>query len=66
MESYIIRIYRRDVDGKTIAGIVEVVGAKVKEEKPFKTHDELLAILSAAKSGSNFVWETKEEIPASD
>jgi len=48
MENYIVRIYRRDDDQNAIAGIVEVVGTQ--EQKPFKTHKELLAILNMAKA----------------
>jgi hypothetical protein len=57
MENYIVRIYRRDDELNAIAGIVEVVGTQ--EEKPFKTHEELLAILKMAKAGSTIVWEGK-------
>ncbi len=57
MENYIVRIYRRDSDHKIIAGIVEIVSTQ--EEKPFKTHEELLAILNTAEPGTNIVWETK-------
>ena len=55
MENYIVRIYRRDDEQNTIAGIVEVVGTQ--EKKTFKTHEELLAILNAAAPGANIVWE---------
>ncbi len=57
MENYIVRIYRRDEEQNVIAGIVEIVGKQ--EEKPFKTHEELLAILKAAKTGAKIVWERK-------
>ncbi len=57
MEHYIIRIYRRDDEQNAIAGIVEIVDRQ--EEKPFKTHEELLAILKAAKAGAKIVWERK-------
>jgi hypothetical protein len=30
-----------------------------KEEKPFKNHEELLAILKMAKPGATIMWETK-------
>jgi ribonuclease PH len=57
MENYIIRIYRRNGEKKAVAGIVEVVGTQ--EEKPFKTHEELLAILDMAETGATIIWETK-------
>ncbi len=57
MENYIVRIYRRDHEQNAIAGIVEVVGTQ--EEKPFKTYEELLAILNMAKGGTMIVWESK-------
>ncbi len=57
MENYIVRIYRRDDGMDNIAGIVEVVGTQ--EQKPFKTHEELLAILNVAKPGTTIDWETK-------
>lgn len=57
MENYIVRIYRRDDEQNAFAGIVEVVGTQ--EQKPFKTHEELLAILNLAKAESTIVWETK-------
>jgi hypothetical protein len=57
MENYIVRIYRRDQEQNAIAGIVEVVGTQ--EEKPFKTHEELLAILNRAKAGATIVWKGK-------
>ena len=56
MENYIVRIYRRDDEQNAVAGIVEVVGTQ--EEKPFKTHEELLAILNVAKAGAKIVWKT--------
>jgi hypothetical protein len=57
MENYIIRIYRRADERDAVAGIVEIVGTQ--EEKPFKTHEELLAILNMAKDGATIIWETK-------
>jgi hypothetical protein len=57
MENYIVRIYRRDDELNAIAGIVEIVGTQ--EEKPFKTHEDLLVILNTAKAGATIVWETK-------
>jgi len=57
MENYIVRIYRRDDGMDNMAGIVEVVGTQ--EQKPFKTHEELLAILNVAKSGTRIDWESK-------
>ena len=49
-ENYVIRIYRRDDEHDAVAGIVEVV--RTQEEIPFKTHEELLAILNMAKAGA--------------
>ncbi|NTW59575.1 MAG: hypothetical protein HGA43_10440 [Nitrospirae bacterium] len=59
MENYIVRIYQRDDEKNIIAGIVEVVGTQ--ERKPFKTNDELLAILNMAKAGSTIVWKTNNQ-----
>ncbi len=64
MENFIVRIYRRDDTQNTIAGIVEIVDRQ--EEKPFKDMKELLAILDAAKTGANIVWETKKKKESSD
>ncbi len=57
MDSYIVRIYRQDDGQNVLAGIVEVVG--LQEQKPFRTPEELLAILHAAKAPIKIVWETK-------
>ncbi len=57
MENYIVRIYRRDEEQNTIAGIVEIVDKQ--QEKPFKDIKELLTILDAAKAGARIVWEMK-------
>ncbi len=57
MDSYIVRIYRQDHEQNVLAGIVEVVGTQ--EHKPFKTPEDLLAILHAAKAPIKIVWETK-------
>lgn len=45
MESYIVRLYRRDA-GQTgnLVGLVETVGKD--EQRPFHSADELVAILS--------------------
>ncbi len=59
MESYIVRIYRRDEKQRFVAGIVEVVGTQ--EEIPFKTHEELLAILGPVKKGSKIIWDSKRD-----
>ncbi len=56
MDSYIVRIYRQD-EQNIMAGIVEVVGTQ--EQKPFKTQEELLAILNEAKASVKILWETK-------
>ncbi len=57
MDSYIVRIYRRDDDQNASAGIVEVV--KTQEQKAFKTRDELLAILNLVERNAVIVWEGK-------
>ncbi len=56
MDSYIVRIYRQD-EQNIMVGIVEVVGTE--EQKPFKTQEELLAILNEAKASVKILWETK-------
>ncbi len=55
MENYVVHICRRDDEQRTIAGVVEI--ADTREEKPFKTREELLVILSAAKAGAYIVWK---------
>lgn len=58
MESYIVRIYRRDDEQNIIAGIVEV--ADMQEQKPFKNYDELLTILNMIeRPDAKILWETK-------
>ncbi len=57
MNSYIVRIYRQDDEQNVFAGIVEVAGTQ--ELKPFKTQEELLAILNEAKASVKIFWETK-------
>lgn len=51
MDSYVIRIYRRDADdpGKC-AGLAEVI--ETDEKKPFRNLDELLDILKTRDRGS--------------
>ncbi len=57
MENYIVRIYRRDEGLDSVAGVVEVVSKQ--EQKPFKNHEELLAILKIIeKPRVNIVWES--------
>ena len=60
MENYIVRIYRRDNEKKALAGIVEIVSTQ--EQKPFKTNEELMAILCSVKAGGNIVWEIGTKI----
>ena len=49
MESYIVRLYRRDVDNpEYLVGLVETVGES--EPQPFHTVSELVAILSEPPS----------------
>ena len=59
MENFIVRINRQDDVQDVVAGIVEVVGTQ--EEKPFKTHEELLAILSMAKAGTMIVCRKRND-----
>lgn len=50
VESYIVRIYRRDEEDSTkLVGLVETVG--LEEKKSFKNFEELLAILTSPKGG---------------
>ncbi len=45
MESYVVRVYRRDAkDSEKLAGLVELV--EVDEEKAFTSFGELRAILN--------------------
>jgi hypothetical protein len=45
MESYIVRIYRRNIDDpREIIGLVEIVGSDMK--KSFNTFDELRMIIN--------------------
>lgn len=55
VESYIVRIYRRDKKNRDgIIGIVEIVSRKKKEA--FKNFDELKMLLNPAKSpGIRFI-----------
>lgn len=49
MESYIVRLYRRDVENPDcLVGLVETVGEN--ETRPFHTVSELVAILSEPSS----------------
>ena len=58
MENYIVRIYRRDDGMENVAGVVEIVSTQ--EQKPFKSHDELLEILDMIeKPGGKVTWEMK-------
>jgi hypothetical protein len=57
MENYVVRIYRRDSELNAVAGIVEIVD--LQENKPFKTHEELLAILKMVRVGSTITWKDK-------
>ncbi len=48
MESYIVRVYRRDEeDFKKLVGLVEIVG--LEETKAFKSFEELWEILASLK-----------------
>lgn len=50
MDSYVIRIYRRDaVDPRKCAGLAEVI--ETEEKKTFKDLDELLGILETRERG---------------
>lgn len=57
MENYVVRIYRRDSELNAVAGIVEIVDKQ--EEKPFKNHKELLAILKMVRVGASITWKDK-------
>lgn len=47
MDSYVVRIYRRDnKDRKQLVGLVEIISTQ--EQKPFRTVDELFGILQPA------------------
>ncbi len=50
MDSYVIRIYRRDADDpRKCAGQAEII--ETDEKKTFKNLDELLAILETRENG---------------
>lgn len=49
MDSYIVRLYRRDAENpENLVGLVETVGED--EKRPFHTVSELVAILSESQS----------------
>lgn len=49
MDSYIVRMYRRDADNpENLVGLVETVGEEAK--RPFHSVGELVAILSESHS----------------
>jgi hypothetical protein len=49
MDSYIVRMYRRDADNpENLVGLVETVGEE--EKRPFHSVSELVAILSESHS----------------
>lgn len=49
MDSYIVRMYRRDAENpENLIGLVETVGEEVK--RPFHNASELVAILSESHS----------------
>jgi len=49
MDSYIVRLYRRDVHNpENLVGLVETVGEA--DQRPFHTMSELMAILSEPHS----------------
>jgi len=49
MDSYIVRMYRRDADNpESLVGLVETVGEEAK--RPFHSVSELVAILSESHS----------------
>ena len=49
MDSYIVRMYRRDADNpENLVGLVETVGEEAK--RPFHNFGELMAILSESHS----------------
>ncbi len=46
MDSYIIRVYRRDLkDPNVLTGIIEIVSRQ--EKQPFRSYDELWQIMAA-------------------
>lgn len=48
VESYVVRIYRRDKENpENIAGMIEIVG--IDEKKAFRNAEELCSILNAVK-----------------
>ncbi len=56
METYVVRIYRRDAKENVIAGFVEAVESQKKTQ--FASSEELHAILiDLEKRGTKVVWE---------
>ena len=53
--SYVDCICRRDDERNAAVGIVEIVGTR--EEKPFRTLEELLIILNTAEVGAVIMWK---------
>jgi hypothetical protein len=60
MNNYIVRICLiRNDDPESIAGSVEV--ADTREKRPFRNHDELLAILNdVIRPDAKVIWETND------
>ena len=51
MSHYIVRIYRRNDQGRPLAGIVEIVG-DASTQYPFRTAEELWEILSCSSTAA--------------
>jgi hypothetical protein len=63
MDSYIIRIYRRDVDKpETMLGVLETVGDGA--QRSFHSHDELWNLLAEAPSSRKNKRKTAKQRPA--
>jgi hypothetical protein len=63
MESYVVRVYRRDAkDSEKLAGLVELV--EVDEEKAFTSFDELRAILNSTPGQTDRSKKRKERASA--
>jgi len=54
-DSFVDCICRRDDERNVAVGIVEIVGTR--EEKPFRTLEELLIILNTAEVGAVIMWK---------
>lgn len=63
MDSYIIRIYRRDSNNQPLAGTIEVVGSNSKslQSHPFNDREKLWELLALPHKPDNSGLKNKSE-----